>query len=136
MLFGRQWRRWLRRWWNRSCHTPWSSLVVSVEKKDGSKRFCVDYRHLNAVMKKDVFPLPQIDDNPDSLAQSCFFTMLDLASGFGQVKMSPNSQEKTAFATHSGLYDFRVMPFGLCNSPATSRGSRRMFWQGSFPNLV
>ena len=67
----------------------------------------------------DVFPLPRIDDTLDSLAQSRYFTALDLASGYWQVRMHPASQEKTAFATPSGLYEFRVMPFGLCNSPAT-----------------
>ena len=93
-------------------HSPWSNPVVLVEKKDG----IVDYRRLNSVARMDVFPLPRI---VDFLAQSKYFTTLDLASGFWQVKMNPESQEKTVFATHSGLYEFCVMPFGLCNSPAT-----------------
>ena len=97
----------------------WSSPVVLMEKKDGNKRFCVDYRRLNSVTKMDVFPLPRVDGTLDSLAQSQYFTSLDLATGFWQVQMDASSQEKTVFATYSGLYEFRVMPFGLCNSPAT-----------------
>ena len=78
------------------------------------------YRKLNSVTKMDVFPLPRIDTNfLDLLAASSYFTTLDLASGYWQVALYKQSQEKTAFITHSGLYQFKVSPLGLCNGPAT-----------------
>ena len=98
--------------------SPWASPVVLVRKKDGSLRFCIDYRHLNLVTKPDVFPLPRLDDLLDQLGQSKFFSTLDLASGYWQVKVHPDAREKTAFITHQGLYEFNIMPFGLRNAPA------------------
>ena len=98
--------------------SPWSSPVVLVRKKDGTHRFCVDYRGLNSVTKIDTFPLPRIDDLLDQLGGSKFFSTLDLASGFWQIRVHPDSQEKTAFSTPQGLFEFRVMPFGLCNAPS------------------
>ena len=93
--------------------------VVLVAKKDGTKRFCVDYRRLNALNKTDVFPLSRVDDSFDQLSHSRYFTTLDLASGYWQVLVDPASKEKTIFVTHSGLFEFSVMPFGLKNAPAT-----------------
>ena len=99
--------------------SPWSSPIVLVQKKDGSMRFCVDYRKLNAVTRKDAYPLPRVDDTLDTLAGAHWFTTLDLISGYWQVEVREEDREKTAFSTPDGLFELNVMPFGLCNAPAT-----------------
>ena len=99
--------------------SPWSSPVMLVTKKDGGTRFCVDYRRLNDATVKDAYPLPSFDDTLNMLAYKRWFSTLDLASGNWQVSLSRKAHVKTAFATHSGLLQFKVMPFGLCNVPAT-----------------
>ena len=99
--------------------SPWASPIVLVPKKDGTYRFCVDFRRLNAVTKKDVYPLPRIDDILDTLGESRFFSSLDLASGYWQVELDHESRQKSAFTTYCGLFEFVRMPFSLCNAPAT-----------------
>lgn len=101
-------------------NSAWSSPVVLVTKKDNSTRFCVDYRKLNAVTTVDAYPIPRIDECLDALSGSKWFNTMDLCSGFWQIEMDEDDKYKTAFSTSSsGLYHFRVMPFGLANSPST-----------------
>lgn len=97
----------------------WSSPIVLVTKKDGSTRFCVDYRALNDLTVKDAYPIPRVEDCLDSLAGSKWYSCMDLNSGFWQVGLNSEDKHKTAFSTSMGLYQFTVMPFGLCNSPST-----------------
>ena len=109
---------------------PWSSPIVLVKKKDGTTRFCVDFRKINDLTKKDAHPLPRIDDTLDTLGGAQWFSTLDLASGYWQVEVHPPDREKTAFATPDGLYQFRVMPFGLCNAPGTFQRLMERVLQG------
>ena len=99
--------------------SPWSSPIVMVKKKDGSYRFCVDYRRLNSCTIQDAYPLPRIDESLDQLSGSTWFSTLDLCSGYWQVEMHSDDRPKTAFATRRGLFEFNVMPFGLSCAPAT-----------------
>ena len=103
-------------WTSRS---PWGSPVVLVTKKDGSIRFCVDYRKLNSITKKDVYPLPRIDDTLDRIGGKQIYSGLDLASGYWQIAIKEEDKEKTAFISCAGLYEFNIMSFGLCNTPST-----------------
>ena len=100
--------------------SPWCNAVVLVRKKDGSLRFCIDFRHLNAKTKKDSYPLPQMQETMESMVGAWYFSCMDLKSGFWQVKMSEKARQYTAFTPGSmGVYEFLRMPYGLCNAPAT-----------------
>ena len=101
-----------------SC-SPWASPIVLVQKKDGSTRFCVDYRKLNAVTETDAYPLPRVDESIEAMAGAKYFSVLDLKSGYWQLPVKPEDRAKTAFVCLEGLFQFNVMPFGLVSTPAS-----------------
>ncbi len=101
-----------------SC-SPWASPVVLVRKKNGKIRLCIDYRKLNLVTIKDAYPLPTTQECLDAMAGSQYFSSLDMTSGYNQIPLRERDIPKTAFVTKQGLYEFKVMSFGLTNAPAT-----------------
>ncbi|KAG1372126.1 hypothetical protein G6F61_011330 [Rhizopus arrhizus] len=100
-------------------NSPWAAPVILVKKKNGEYRMVIDYRKLNAVTKKDAYPLPRIDDLLDTLGKAKVFSALDMRAGFHQVPVEENSKELTAFTTKFGIYHYNTLPMGLVNSPAT-----------------
>ena len=110
--------------------SSWSSPVVLVAKPDGTQRFCVDYRALNSVTKRDLYPLPRCDDILGSLAGAQWFSHLDLLRGYWQIDVALEDREKTAFATPNGLYQFRRLSFGLTNAPACFMRAMHLILKG------
>ncbi len=100
-------------------NSEYACRVTLPVKKDGSRRFCGDYRPLNAQTRQDSFPMPLVEDVIDQLGDSAWFTALDLQSGFWQIRMAPEDVKKTALITKTGLYDWTVMSFGLKNATSS-----------------
>ncbi|KAJ8008876.1 hypothetical protein DPEC_G00082990 [Dallia pectoralis] len=103
----------------RPSNSSWAAPIIMVKKKDETLRLCVDYRPLNERTIKDAYPLPRIQDTLDTLSTARYFSTLDLTSGYWQVEMTPRARKAAAFCTRKGLFEWNVMPFGLCNAPAT-----------------
>lgn len=114
----------------RKSNSPWAAPVVLVKKKNGSIRPCVDYRQLNAVTRKDAYPLPRISECLDTLSNSAIFSTLDMLSGYNQVPICEEDIPKSAFVVRSGLYEYVTMPFGMSNSPATFQRIMELAMQG------
>ena len=99
--------------------SDWASAPVLVRKRDGTVRYCVDFRSLNTKTVKDLFPLPSISQCLDQLSGNMYFSTLDMASGYWQIEIDEKDCHKTAFITKYGLFEHKRMAFGLCNAPAT-----------------
>ncbi|XP_037794548.1 uncharacterized protein LOC119589944 isoform X2 [Penaeus monodon] len=99
--------------------SPWLSPIVLVKKRDGSHRFCVDFRRINAVTTSDSYPLPRMEELIDTLGKSKIFTVLDARSAYWSIELTPSDRPKTAFSDGAALWQFRRMPYGLKTAGAT-----------------
>jgi len=117
-MVSEQVEQWIKEEIIEPCSSDYVSPIVVTKKKDGTSRICIDYRAINRAIVKDRYPLPLIEDILDRLQAARIFSSLDLKNGFFHVPVNKDSQKYTAFVTHDGQYQFRKVPFGLCNSPA------------------
>ncbi|GBG86030.1 hypothetical protein CBR_g40931 [Chara braunii] len=122
--------------WIRPSTSPYGSPVIFVPKKGGTLRMCIDYRGLNAITVKNAEPLPRIDDLLDRVQGCKYYSKIDLKSGYHQIAIRPEDQHKTAFQTRYGLYEFVVMPFGLCNAPGTFQHTMNRIFHNHLDKFV
>lgn len=117
-------------------NSKWASLPVLVRKKDGKVRWCIDYRKLNSVTKKDVYPLPLIEECIDTLSGNEWFSKLEANSAYYQIKVKESDKDKTAFITKHGLFQFTRMSFGLGNAPSTYARVMNLVLRGLTWNIM
>ncbi len=110
--------------------SEWASAPVLVRKKDGSVRYCIDFRAVNSLCVKDAFPIPNLDECLDTLSGCKYMSTLDMAAGYWQIEVDPADRHKLAFITRYGLFEFVRMPFGTSNSPATFQRVIQLVLQG------
>jgi len=110
--------------------SPWSAPVVLAKKKDGTWRFCVDFRRLNAVTQKDRYPLPRVDESLDALGKAKYLTTFDLTQGYWQIPLAEEDKHKSAFSTRGGHYEFNVLAMGLTNSGPTFQRNMEIILSG------
>ena len=110
--------------------SEWASPIVLVPKPHGSSRFCIDYRQLNERTVRDAYPLPRMDDCLDSLGEAYFFSTLDCNAGYWQIPVALEDRHLTTFICHSGTFQCKRLPFGLCNAPATFQQAIDMLLAG------
>jgi hypothetical protein len=119
-----------------SSSSEWAAPIVLLPKPDGYLRFCIDYQKLSELTVRDSYPLPPVSDCMDSLGSANISSTLDANSGFWQLEMAEADKDKTNFTSHRGTYRFTLMPFGLCNAPATFRRAldvllSRVLWKSA-----